>query len=113
MIRRILIGVGLVAGFFIVGGLFSIGARMWIGGLNEQSAQLHQCVLTSQHAHPNEDARSMLAHLDVEVPECMEGAGYEKALDNNNCSPTVWQGDVYCYLPKSFLARLLYKIETF
>jgi hypothetical protein len=24
----------------------------------------------------------------------------------------MWQGDVFCYLPKSFLGRLVYRIET-
>ena len=43
----------------------------------------------------------------------MAGAGYEKALNNNNCSLAVWQGDVYCYLPRSLVGKLIYKIQTF
>lgn len=113
VIRRNLFKAALLVGLFIAGGLFGIGARLWIGGLNAQRAQLDRCILASQQSHPNEDARSMMAHLDAEVPECMAGAGYEKALDNNNCNLAVWQGDVYCYLPKSLVGKLIYKIETF
>jgi len=86
---------------------------MWIGsGLNNQRAQLHQCVLASQHDHPSEDTRSLLTHLQAELPECMEAADYVKALDNDNCGLALWQGDLYCYLPKSFVGKLLYKIGT-
>ena len=42
----------------------------------------------------------------------MEAAGYEQALGNENCGPVMWQGDVFCYLPKSYLGRLVYRIET-
>lgn len=112
--RRKLFRVALIADIVIVGCILVIGARIWqVGGLNGQRAQLHQCVLATQQSHPNEDARSRMAHLDAEVPECMERAGYEKALDNNDCVLSVWQGDVYCYLPKSAVGKLIYKIETF
>jgi hypothetical protein len=102
----------LVAGLVIAGGLFGVGARIGIGGLNGQRTQLHQCVLASQHDHPSEDTRSLLAHLRVAVPDCMEAAGYVKALDNDNCALALWQGDVYCYLPKSLVGKLLYKMAT-
>lgn len=111
--RRNFFKVALVAGLFIVGGLFGILARMCIGGFNEQFAQLDRSILASQHSHPNEDARSTMSHLDVEVPECMEEAGYEKALDNENCSTALWEGNVYCYVPKSLVGKLIYRIETF
>jgi hypothetical protein len=42
----------------------------------------------------------------------MEAADYVKALDNDNCGLALWQGDLYCYLPKSFVGKLLYKIGT-
>ncbi len=42
----------------------------------------------------------------------MDTAGYEKALGNENCGPAPWQGDVFCYLPKSFLGKLVYRMET-
>ena len=112
MTRQSLLKVALIAGLFIAGGLCGIGARMWIGGLNKQHAQLERCILAAKHSHLNEDARSTLAHLEVEVPACMNGAGYEKALDNKGCGPALWQGDVLCYLPKSFLGKLIYRIEA-
>jgi hypothetical protein len=112
MARQTLFDVGLIAALFVIGGLCGVGARMWIGGLKQQHAQLERCILESKHAHPNEDARSTLAHLDVEVPACMNGAGYVEALDNKSCGPSLWQGDVFCYLPKSSLGKLIYRIET-
>lgn len=111
MNRRNLFTIAVVAGFVIAGALFGIGARILIGGLGEQRGQLHRCIVTSHQAHPNEDARSTTVHLQAEVPECMAAAGYEKALDNNPCSLAVWQGDVYCYVPKSLAGKLLFKIR--
>jgi|HubBroStandDraft_1064217.scaffolds.fasta_scaffold607462_2 hypothetical protein len=110
--RQTLFNVALIAGLFIVGGLCGLGVRTWIGGLRVQYAQLERCILASKHSHPGEDARSTLEHLHVEVPACMNGAGYEKALDNQSCAPAFWQGDVFCYLPKSYLGKLIYRIET-
>src|SRR5579863_2791183 len=112
MSRRTLLNVALIAGLFILGGLCGLGVRMWIGGLGVQHAQLERCILASKHAHAREDARSTLAHLDVEVPACMNAAGYEGALDNKSCSPASWQGDVFCYVPKSHLGKLIYRIES-
>jgi hypothetical protein len=112
MKRQILFNAALIAGLFILGGLCGLGVRTWIGGLRVQHAQLERCILASKHSHPNEDARSTLAHLNMEVPACMNGAGYEKALNNKSCSPAFWQGDVYCYLPKSYLGKLIYRIEA-
>jgi hypothetical protein len=105
MMRRNLFAAALIAGLVVVGGLVGIGARLW--ALNERGTQLHQCVLASQLSHPDADARARLAYFDAEVPECMAGAGYEKALDSNRCSPEVWQGDVYCYLPTGFIGMLM------
>jgi len=112
MTRQTFLNVALIAVLLVIGGLCGVGARMWIGGLKQQHAQLERCILESKHFHPHEDARSTLAHLDVEVPTCMNGAGYEKALDNKGCGPALWQGDVFCYLPKSSLGKLIYRIET-
>jgi hypothetical protein len=112
MTRQTFFNVALIAGLFILGGLCGLGVRTWIGGLKDQHAQLERCILTSKHSHPNEDARSTLAHLDVEAPACMNAAGYEKALDNQSCAPGFWQGDVFCYLPKSYLGKLIYRIEA-
>jgi hypothetical protein len=42
----------------------------------------------------------------------MNSAGYERALDNKSCAPKFWQGDVFCYLPKSSLGKLIYRIEV-
>src|ERR1035438_4955812 len=67
---------------------------------------------SSVDSHPSEDARSTLARLDVEVPACMNAAGYEQALNNQNCAPAFWQGDVFCYLPKSYLSKLIYRLEA-
>jgi hypothetical protein len=102
----------LIAGLFIAGGLCGVGARLWIGGLKQQHAQLERCILAAKHRHSNEDARSTLAHLDVEVPDCMNQSGYEKALNNKRCGRALWQGDVFCYFPRSFLGRLIYRLET-
>jgi hypothetical protein len=107
-----LLGIAFMAGLFILGGLCGVGVRTWIGGLGAQHAQLERCTLISKHSHPGEDARATLAHLDREVPACMNGAGYEKALDNENCALAFWQGDVFCYLPKSYLGKLIYRIEA-
>jgi hypothetical protein len=112
MTRQILFNVALVAGLAILGGLCGLGVRIWVGGLKVQHAQLERCILNSKHSHSKEDARSTLAHLDAEVPACMNAAGYEKALDNQGCAPAFWQGDVFCYLPKSYLGKLVYRIEA-
>jgi hypothetical protein len=112
MTRPPLFNVALIVGLSILGGLCGLGARTWIGGLRQQHAQLERCILTSKHSHAHEDARSTLTLLDVEVPACMNAAGYEEALDNTSCGPAVWQGDVFCYLPKSYLGKLIYRIET-
>jgi len=111
MTRRIFFNVALIAGLFILGGLCGVGVR-WIGGIRVQHAQLERCILSSKHSHPNEDARAKLAGLDVEVPKCMNGAGYEKALDNRGCAPAFWQGDVFCYSPRSYLGKLIYRLEA-
>jgi len=42
----------------------------------------------------------------------MNTAGYATVLDNSNCGRTLWQGDVYCYEPKSRIARWLFKIAS-
>src|SRR5271165_3197999 len=112
MTRIAFSNVALIAGLFILGGLCGLGARAWIGGLGVQHAQLERCILSSKHSHPSEDARSTLAHLDVEVPACMNAAGYEKSLDNQNCASEYWQGDVFCYLPKSYLGKFIYRLEA-
>jgi len=112
MTRRTFFNATLIAGLFILGGLCGLGARSWIGGLGVQHVQLERCIVTSKRSHPSEDARSMLAHLDVEVPACMNAAGYQQALDNQNCAPEYWQGDVFCYLPKSRLGKLIYRLEA-
>jgi len=110
MRRQSLLNVALIAGLFVLGGLCGLGLRTWIGGLRAQHAQLERCILTSKHSHPGEDARATLARLDAEVPACMNGAGYEQALDNQGCAAAFWQGDVFCYLPKSHLGRLIYRL---
>jgi hypothetical protein len=112
MKRRIAVNVALICGLFIGGSLCGLGARTLIGGLRKQHAQLEQCALASKQSHATEDARSKLAHLVAEVPPCMDGAGYEKALNNKNCSVAIWQGDVFCYVPKSYLGKLIYRLET-
>jgi hypothetical protein len=53
-----------------------------------------------------------LAHLDAEVPACMDASGYEQARGNQSCSAAYWQGDVFCYLPKGSLGKLIYRIEA-
>jgi len=112
MTRELPHNVALFAGLFVLGGFCGLGARTWIGGLGVQHAQLERCILASKHAHPNEDARSTLAHLDGEVPACMNAAGYEEALDNQSCAPVSWQGDVFCYSPKSHLGKLIFRLEN-
>jgi hypothetical protein len=109
--RQLLFNAALVAGLFVLGSLCGWGARAWIGGLKDQRAQLERCVLTSKSSHANEDAGSRLAHIDVDVPACMNGAGYEKALDNESCSPAYWQGDVFCYLPKTHFGKLIHRLQ--
>jgi hypothetical protein len=110
--RRSLASVALLVGLLAAGALCGAGIYRWVGGLGRQHAQLEQCVLASRHAHPSEAARSQLTRLEAEVPRCMNAAGYEKALGNENCPPALWQGDVFCYVPKSFLGKLVYRIET-
>jgi hypothetical protein len=41
----------------------------------------------------------------------MNGAGYEQALDSKSCGLKLWQGDVFCYAPKSFFGKLVYRIQ--
>jgi len=111
--RPPLSSVALLAGLLIAGGLCGAGIHRWIGGgLGRQQAQLEQCILASKHSHPNEAARTALRHLESEIPICMDAAGYEKALGNENCGPALWQGDVFCYLPNSLLGKLVHRIET-
>jgi hypothetical protein len=110
--HRTLPSAALLAGLLIAGALCGAGIHRWIGGLGRQHAQLEQCILASRHARPNEVARSTLMRLEAEVPNCMNAGGYEKALGNENCGPALWQGDVFCYAPKSLLGRLVYRIET-
>lgn len=110
--RRYLAGIAVIVGCVAAGLLAGAGARWWVGGLAGQRAQLHECVVASQHAHPNEEAGKMLAYLQSEVPGCMDAAGYATALDNHNCTPALWQGNVYCYEPKSRIGRWLFKIAT-
>jgi hypothetical protein len=103
---------GTVAALFLAGGVCGAGVHYWIGGLGRQHAQLEQCVLGWRNSHPKGDANSTLASLEEEVPQCMDRAGYSQALDNLHCGPAPWQGNVYCYLPKSFVGRLIYRIEA-
>jgi hypothetical protein len=110
--RRILVAVAAIVGCVIAGGLTGAAVRWWIGGLEGQRDQLHRCVLSSERAHPNENPRTRLAHLQAEVPACMDAAGYATALDNKGCGRALWQGDAYCYVPKDEFGRLLFKIET-
>jgi hypothetical protein len=112
MRRQTVFTVAFIAGLFLLGGLCGLGARAWIGGLRVQHARLQRCILASRHSHASEDARSTLAHLEVEVPACMDAAGYERALDDQSCSPASWQGDVFCYVPKSYLGRLIYRTQV-
>ncbi len=112
MTRRAFFNIALIAGLFILGGLCGLGVRTWFGGLSAQRAQLQRCILASKQSHASEDARSTLARLDVEVPACMNSAGYVKALDNKSCAPAFWQGDVFCYLPKGRLGKLIYRIDA-
>jgi hypothetical protein len=112
MKRQTALNLALISGLFIAGGLCGLGARTLIGGLKKQHAQLEQCARASKQSHATEEAGSKLAHLVAEVPPCMNGAGYEKALNNKNCSVAIWQGDVFCYVPKSYLGKLIYRLET-
>jgi hypothetical protein len=112
MKRPTAVNVALICGLFIAGCLCGLWARTLIGGFRVQHAQLEQCALASKQSHATEDARSKLAHLVAEVPPCMDEAGYEKALNNKNCSVAIWQGDVFCYVPKSYLGKLIYRLET-
>jgi hypothetical protein len=86
--------------------------RWWASGLNGQSAQLHDCVVATQRAHPGEEAAKMLGHLRAEVPACMETAGYVTTLDNPSCDRALWQGSVYCYAPRSRMNRWLFEIAA-
>jgi hypothetical protein len=110
--RRTLPSVALLAGLSIAGALCGAGMHRWVGGLGRQHAQLEQCVLASRRMHPNEAARSTLTRLEADVPNCMDAAGYEKELGNENCGAATWQGDVFCYMPRSFLGQLVYRLET-
>lgn len=110
--RPITRNLALIAGLFLAGGLCGVAAHQWIGGLQRQHAQLEQCVVGSRNSHSMEDARSRLAHLELEVPLCMDRSGYRQALDNKSCDPALWQGNVFCYLPKNSLGRLVYRLEV-
>jgi hypothetical protein len=109
--RRALVNVAFLGGLLIAGVLCGAGLHR-IGGLGRQHMQLEQCILASRHAHSNEAARSTLTYLEAEVPICMDAAGYEQALGNEHCGPVLWQGDVFCYVPKSFLGKLVYRVQS-
>lgn len=110
--RRLCIDAAVLTVLLIAGVLCGTAAHSWIGGLRAQHVQLERCIATTRQSHSNEDARSTLAHLDTDVPACMHAAGYESALNNHGCSLAFWQGDVFCYLPKSSLGKLIYRIEA-
>jgi hypothetical protein len=110
-VKRALLTVALIAGLFVSGGLCGLAARK-IGGLDHQRAQLNRCVLAARQAHPNERPREALARLMVEVPACMNAAGYEQAVKNMSCSRVAWQGDVFCYVPKSYLGKLINRLDA-
>ena len=110
--RRLLIDAAILAVLLVAGGLCGIGARLWIGGLKAQRVQLERCVRTSRQPHADEDAPSALRRLDADVPACMSAAGYERELDDRHCSPAFWQGNVFCYRPKSSFGRLIYRLEA-
>jgi len=103
--------VALIAGLFVSGGLCGLAARR-IGGLDHQRAQLNRCVLASRQAHPNERPRDALARLMAQVPACMNAAGYEQVVNDMGCSQVAWQGDVFCYVPKSYLSKLIYHLDA-
>jgi hypothetical protein len=111
LVKRALLTVALIAVLFVSGGLCGLAARR-IGGLDQQRAQLNRCVLASRQAHPNEPPRDALARLIVEVPACMNAAGYEQVVNNMSCSRMAWQGDVFCYVPKSYLGKLIYRLDV-
>jgi hypothetical protein len=111
VVKRALLTVALIAGLFVSGGLCGLAARK-IGGLDQQRAQLSRCVLASRQAHPNELPRDVLARLIVEVPACMNAAGYGQVVNNMSCSRAAWQGDVFCYVPKSHLGKLIYRLDA-
>jgi hypothetical protein len=111
VVKRGLLTVALIAGLFVSGGLCGLAARK-IGGLDQQRAQLSRCVLASRQPHPNERPRDALARLMAEVPACMNAAGYEHVVNNMSCSQVAWQGDVFCYVPKSYLGKLIYRLDA-
>jgi hypothetical protein len=108
--RRLLFDGAVIIALLIAGGLCGAAARLWIGGLNAQHVQLERCIRTSRQSHSSE--KGLLTHLDADVPACMSAAGYEAALDDQRCSPAFWQGDVFCYAPKSSFGKLIYRIEA-
>jgi hypothetical protein len=110
-VKRPLLTVALIAGLFVSGGLCGLAARK-IGGLDQQRAQLNRCVLASKQAHPNARPRDALPRLIVEVPACMNAAGYERVVNNMSCNRVAWQGDVFCYVPKSYLGKLIYRLDA-
>jgi hypothetical protein len=110
-VKRAFLTVALIAGLFVSGGLCGLAVRR-IGGLDQQRAQLNRCALASRQAHPNERPRDALARLIAEVPACMNAAGYEQAVDNTSCGRVAWQGDVFCYVPKSYLGKLIYRLDA-
>jgi len=110
MRRQTAHAIALILGLFVLGGLCGLAARR-LGGLSAQQGQLERCVLTSKQSHPSPDARAALAQLDVEVPACMNAAGYETALNNRNCGAELWQGDVFCYVPRSYVGRLINRLQ--
>jgi hypothetical protein len=111
-LRQHLTKIVFIVGCTVAGALIGGGTRWWSGGLNGQKGQLHECVLAAQQAHSNEAAGPMLAHLKTEVPDCMDQAGYAQALDSENCDRALWQGNVYCYAPKSRIGRLLFRVAA-
>jgi hypothetical protein len=110
--RRLLLDGAVIIALLIAGGLCGAAARLWIGGLNAQHVQLERCIRTSRQSHSSEKGQSVLTHLDADVPACMSAAGYEAALDDQRCSPAFWQGDVFCYAPKSSFRKLIYRFEA-
>ena len=81
----------------------------------QQIRQAREAAISGKNVAPiivrNAFGKEHTYHSPDEMPPELR-ALYEKALGNQNCAPEYWQGDVFCYLPKSYLGKLIYRLEA-
>jgi hypothetical protein len=97
--------------------LIAIVLVLPLGGCvaEQQQQQLASCKLEAARAYPNEPA-NIRGDEKVEdyMETCMEAHGYEFSESATTCIADIsaYKRDAPCYVPTSWFARLIYRLET-